>query len=151
MPVILGVWGFVMFLWTKIMFETLFWGGITVLGALLIAILFAVYVFVFSGILAKLFLPINLFPGTVETDPFSLFGKSIIPFLIAVIVFGVAVRLVIIGFSEELSRRLDRFFHWDWEPTEAAIDFAIVVFIPCFVHYVMSLAGTFGNRKKGDA
>jgi hypothetical protein len=92
------------------MFEALFWGGITVLGAFLIGVIFAAYVFVFSGVMARLFLPINLYPGTVEVDPFTLFGKLIIAFAISASAFGLAARLIILGFSEDLSRRLNRLF-----------------------------------------
>lgn len=150
MPVILGVWGFAMFLWTKIMFEALSWNGITVLGALLIAIVFAGYVFVFSGVMAKLFLPINIFPGTVHADPLSMVGKSIIPFVIGVALFGLASRLIILGFSEQLSRDLNRWFNWRGEPTEAAVGFAIITGLPCLAHYVMCLVTTYGNRKREE-
>lgn len=150
MTVILGGWVFAMFLWTKIMFEVLSANGITVLGALLIAIVFAGYVFVFSGVMASLFLPINIFPGTVHTDLLSIIGKSIIPFLIGVALFGIASRLIILGFSERLSRELNYVIDWRGNPTDAAVGFAIVIGLPCLAHYVMCLVTTYGNRKREE-
>lgn len=150
MAVILGVWGFAMFLWTKIMFELLFWEGITVLGAFLIGVVFMGYIFAFSGVMAKIFLPINLNPGMVEADIVTIIGKSLIPFVVCAGFFGVLSRLIILGFSERLSNGLTRWYHWDWSLTESAVNFGIIIGVPCLIHYVMCIFPTYANRRKGD-
>jgi len=137
-----------MFLWTKIMFEASFHDGITVLGALLIAILFGIYVFTFSGVMALLFLPINMSPGRIETDPWTLFGRSIGPFVIATVFFGIAARLVIVWFSESLSGSLNHWFDWRGWPTYEAAYFLLIVGLPCLIHYILVLVGTFNNCKR---
>jgi len=128
------------------MFESLFYSGITVLAALIIAILFSVFIFFFSGVFAKTFLPINAFPGTIEIGFFTLIGKSIIQFIVGTAVLCVLSKFILVGFSEDLNRQI-RWLDYRGDPTSEAVNFVFIIGAPCFVHYVMCLIGTYGRRK----
>ncbi|MCA3364950.1 MAG: hypothetical protein INF79_04960 [Roseomonas sp.] len=147
MSVILGGWGFAMFLWTKVLFEAFFYDGITVLGALLIAIVFAIFVFCFSGLSAQKFFPVNAFPGQVKVDLSLLIRKSIVSFFSCSLVFLVVSRLIILGFSEDLNRRLT-VFAWNGSLSEKFVYFLVILFVPCFLFYLFVLFGTAQNSKR---
>ena len=147
MSVILGGWGFAMFLWTKILFEAFFYDGITVLGALLIAIVFAAFVFCFSGLSAHKFFPVNGFPGQVKVDIFLLFRKSFISFLFCSLAFIVVARIIILGFSEDLHRRMS-VCAWKGCLYEQLAYFLVILFVPCFLFYLFILLGTAQNTKR---
>ncbi|MCA3278969.1 MAG: hypothetical protein ING10_06845 [Roseomonas sp.] len=144
MSSILGGWGFAMFLWTKVMFEV-FREGITVLGALLIAISFAIFVYVFSGRAIKIFSAIDNSPIHFRVGFYTLIRKSIIPFMGYSVFFIFVARLVIVGFSRSLNRELE-FLGWNGNISAQFAYFCVIMLLPCVLFYFFILSRTLKNR-----
>ena len=121
--IIIG-WAFGGFLYFKIAFEAAYYDGIGIIASMLLGIVLGGAVFAASGAYAKVFLKYNLTPGAVPVGLGSLFGKSIIPFMIVLVIFSVICRLIIFGFDDDLSEDL-------------RITFVFITFVPIFLHNLM--------------
>ena len=137
MSLILGGWAFAMFLWTKVMFEA-FRSGITVLGALLIAILFAIFIYISSSRTAKIFESIKNPPIQFKIDFYFLLKKSFLPLLGYSVSFIFLAWIVIVGFSQELNRELE-FLHLDRYNFPKFIYFVVIMLLPCCLFHVSNL------------
>jgi hypothetical protein len=146
MHLILGGWAFGMFLWTKVMFEA-FRSGITVLGALLIAILFAIFIYLFSSRSEKIFESVKNSPTQSKINFYYLLQKSFMLFLVYSLSFIFLARLVIVGFSQELNREME-FLNLNRYNFPQFVYFVTIMLLPCGLFYVFNLFRALKNPSK---
>lgn len=143
---ILVGWAFVTFIYFKVAFDALFRDSISIVAALLLAILIAIYVFIGSSIQASQLLRYNWTPGAVPARLSELVAKTLLSFVGLSVVFVLVSRAIIFGFSKSLSKEIKLFLgHRSQNLEESFFIFLGIVMLPLLLHYAMSLFGTYSN------
>ena len=137
-------WTFASFLYFKVAFDSLFNESISIVAALLLAVMVGVYVLIGSYLQANQLLRYNWSPGAVPAKLSELVAKTLISFLALSAVFVLISRAIIFGFSKNLSSDI-KLLTWRGGVDESVIMFLIIVLVPLFLHYAMSLFGTYNN------
>lgn len=144
-PIVLG-WVFAGFIYFKVAFQAGTNAGISMLASLLIAAILGLTVFLASGIYAAKLLPYNWEPGRVNASWGQLIARTLFWFLIVTIGFVLISRVIIFGFSEELSRAI-KMYRWR-RLNDEFITFVIISVLPVLVHYIMCLFSTHRNANQ---
>jgi len=129
-------WGFGAFLYFKVAFDGAFNDNLTLTGALVSGIIFGISIFSATGIYAWQLLPYNALPVVAPVRVGKIVAKSLFAFLGATFVYLIVLRLVIFGFSKELSDEIEFYIE------EEFFYFLILATVPMLAHYATVVAGT---------
>lgn len=140
-------WVFAGFIYFKVAFQAGTDEGITILASLLMAAILGLTVFIASGMYAAKLLAFNWEPGRVKASWGQLAARTLTWFLLFVGVFLVLSRIIIFGFSEQLSDEI-RMFRWGGRLNGDFVSFLIIATIPVLVHYLMCLFSTHRNANQ---
>jgi hypothetical protein len=143
MVAVVAGWAFAAFLYFKIAFEAGFHSGISLVAALILGILFGVFVFAASGAYAFRLFRFNIEPGRYSASALTLVGLTFWRFLLATTLFGVVARLVVFGFAPSLSREIR------WQSYYGIADegplFVLIILAPALLHYASCILTTRQN------
>lgn len=131
-------WGFAAFLYFKIVMDAAFYSGVSVIASLLMATILALLVFFISGVYAIKLASFRFDKTASDGSWGSILGRTILPFILSAIGYFVVSRLVVFGFSKDLSKHL-RMFGYRGQLEEDFVVFAIIVIAPVVIHYLMIL------------
>lgn len=140
---VVAAWTFGAFIYFKVAFDAAMYETISIIASLLLAIVFGIVVFAASGAYAMRLLAYNWTPGRVPVGAGTLIGRTIFHFLGITTVYVIASRLIIFGFSKDISEDIPMF-------QEEFLPFVLIVSAPVFAHYVMSVFGTYMNANRRD-
>jgi hypothetical protein len=148
---IILAWAFASFLYFKITFDAVFSRDISIIASLLMAVIFGITVFIASGIYAAKLFRYNAIPGRVSAKLSELLLKTVWPFLGLCVGFTVLTRLIVFGFSKDLTRQI-RMFDYRGNVEEDFVQFVLIVIAPLLLHYAMCIYPTYFNatRKNQD-
>ncbi len=147
MLILLGGWWFASFLYFKIILDAVFGNDLSIFGAIILGVIMALVVFVFSAWYAMRLLPYNWTPGAVPVGLSTVVGRTLVPFFVALVGAWVIFRLVIFGFSKDLDQEL-RFTNWRGEIADGFYYFLFWTALPVLLHYVMCVFATYVNANR---
>lgn len=137
MLIVCLVWSFVTFLYLKVAFEATFYNGISVLACLLISVILGFSIFVMSGVYT--FFQIRLNKADMRDGMMFNAVRHFLIFAVGAVVYVIINRLIIFGFSSDLSSELRMFKPYNRSVSYHYILFIFISILPLFVHYIMSM------------
>ncbi len=146
MLIIASGWAFATFIYFKVAFDYAI-RDLTIVGAILLGLVFGVWVFVVSGVYALRLLPYNWQPGREHATLGTLVSKTVLPLLIAYTTYLVLARLIIFGFSKRLSDRIEVFGYRD-SISDTFLEYMLIIAFPVSLHYAMTIFSTYQNCKR---
>lgn len=149
---ILAGWAFVAFLYFKITFDAVFYQDLSVLASLLMGGILGVFIYFISGQYALKLFKYNANPNKFQASLWELISKTKWQFIGSVFAYTIISRLIIFGFSKELSRNI-RAFQYDVRLDEIRDEFILFVcltIVPLLIHYIISLWPTYQNCLHSD-
>jgi hypothetical protein len=128
-PILFG-WIFSVFIYVKVAFALTYREGANVLTALLIAIVFGLVIFVTTFFYARNLMRFTVFNLSRVPGWTAVIRRTLIPFLIALILYLAVARFIVIGFDRQFNQDMTG---WGRSP----IPFLFVVGAPLVLHYLM--------------
>ncbi len=149
---VVAAWTFGAFIYFKVAFDGGMYETISIIASLLLAIVLGIIVFAASGVYAMRLLAYNWTRGRVPASVGALIARTVFHFLGITLSYLVVARLIIFGFSKDLSDDIEMFTYGVGGDRlgEEFIIFIFIVSAPVFAHYALSIFGTYlnANRKR---
>jgi hypothetical protein len=143
MVALLAGWTFGIFLYLKIALEAAYSDGVTVLAALLMAIIAAFTIFGLTAIYVTGLARLDATTFSYRRSVFQIVSKTGIPFAVGSAVYILACLLIVFGFSEDLSRDIGRWTLYRYgRANDDFITFCLMVWGPVLAHYAMVIFGS---------
>ncbi len=143
MVALLAGWTFGIFLYLKIALEAAYSDGVTVLAALLMAIVAALAIFGLTAIYVMGLARLDAFSFSARRSVFRIVSATGVAFAIGSCVYILACLLIVFGFSEDLSRDIGRWTLYRFgRANEDFITFCLIAWGPMMAHYAMIVFGS---------
>lgn len=133
-----GAWAFFLFIYFKIFFDAAFRADISIVGSLLISIVFGFSIYLLSEVYEVRLLKFYDFSSQKPVKIRQLVKETLWPFLGMCVGSIVVSRLILFGFSKKLSHEID-LFDRRGNVEDEFIMFVFIILIPVLIHYAMSL------------
>jgi hypothetical protein len=143
--IVLG-WAFAAFIYFKVALDASFYRGVSVLGALIMAGILGVLVLFSSGFYTVQLAKYNVRALASGHSVAKAIGYTVLVFVISTVAYIAISRLVVFGFSKELSREIGTAIYRRRGFDERFITFALITALPLALHYVLIL---FNSKRMG--
>ncbi|MFN3317568.1 MAG: hypothetical protein ACK43M_02405 [Allorhizobium sp.] len=127
----------------KIVLEASYYDGVTVLAALLMAIIAALTIFALTAIYVTGLARLDATSFSYRRSVFQIIAATGLTFAGGSAIYILACLLIVFGFAEDLSRDIGRWsFYRYGRANEDFITFCLIVWGPVLAHYAMVLFGS---------
>lgn len=135
MKILVAGWAFFLFIYFKIAIAITFYSDLSIIAALVMAILGSIVIFISSGLYSIKLIGIRGFDISADFDRALFFRVSALPAVGFILCHAIAQRLIVLGFSNRLSEELSRSSYYYSGIISPLGDFLVIISLPLLVHY----------------